>query len=94
MEFISQILSFAKIFLQFIDEVNFPIHLHALHTFSSKVHHEPGDLCGAVLPYELANYELKSEVNYAILYRGYLVTSLSFFDFVVSLLDALCEGVV
>jgi hypothetical protein len=28
------------VFLQFVDEVTHPIHLHALHTFSCEVHHE------------------------------------------------------
>jgi hypothetical protein len=91
-EFVSQILSFATVFLEFIDEVTRPIHLHALHTFSCDIHHEPSDLCGVVLPYELAIYELESEAHCAILYIGYLVASLSFFNFVVSFLDALCQG--
>jgi hypothetical protein len=47
-----------------------------------------------VIPYELANYEFESEVHYALLYKGYLVASLSFFNFVVSFLDALCQGAV
>jgi hypothetical protein len=89
-EFVSQILSFTAVFLKFIDEVTHPIHLHAFHTFSCEVHHEPGDLCGAVLPYDLSNYELESEVHCTILDRGYLVASLSLFDFIVSLLDAMC----
>jgi len=88
------ILSFETIFLKFIDEVTHPIHLHSLHTFTCEFHHEPSDLCGAVLSYELARYELEIEVHCAILYRGYLVDSLSFFDFVVSFLDALFQGVV
>jgi hypothetical protein len=94
MEFISQILGFAAILLHLIDEVVHPVHLHALHTFSCEVHHEPSDLCGVVLPYELAIYELESEVHYSILYRGYLLTSLSFFDFSVRFLDVLCQGTV
>ena len=83
-------MSFAIVFLEFIDEVTRPIHLHSFHTFSYEVHHKPGDLCGPVLPYELASYELESEVHCAILYRGYLVASLSFFNFIVSFLDAFC----
>jgi len=92
MEFISQILGFVEILLHLIDEVVDPVHLHSLHTFSCEVHHEPGDLCGVLLPYDISSYDLASEMHYAILYRGYLVTSLSFFDFVVSFLDALCQG--
>jgi hypothetical protein len=92
MEFISQILGFMTILLQLIDEVVRLVHLHALHTFSCKVHHEPDDLCGAVLPYDLASYELASEAHYAILYRGYLVTSLSFLYFSIRFLDVLHEG--
>jgi hypothetical protein len=91
-EFVSQILSFTTIFLEFIDEVTHPIHLHALHTFTCEFHHEPSDLCGVVLSYELSSYELASKAHCAILYRGYLVASLSFFDFTVSFLDALCQG--
>jgi hypothetical protein len=90
MEFIAQVLGFVEIFLQLIDEVAHPVHLHALHTFSWEVHHEPSDICGVVLPYELASYELASKAHCAILYRGYLVTSLSFFDFSVIFLDVLC----
>jgi hypothetical protein len=84
------ILSFAKVFLEFIDEVNRPIDMHSLKTFFCEVHHEPDDLCGVVLPYELANYELESEVHCTILDRGYLVSSLFFFDFTICFLDALC----
>jgi hypothetical protein len=93
-EFIFQILGFTEIFIYLIDEVTHPIHPHSLHTFSYKVHHELGDLCGAVLPYDISSYELASEVHCAILYRGYLVTSLSFLDFSVSFLYALCQGAV
>jgi hypothetical protein len=45
-----------------------------------------------VLNYDTVNYELESEVHYTILDRGYLVTSLSVFDFVVGFLDALFQG--
>jgi hypothetical protein len=83
-EFISEILGFGLIFLHLIDEVTHRLHLHALHTFSYEVHQEPGDLCGVVLPYDISSYELAGEAHYVILYRGYLVTSLSFFDFVVN----------
>jgi hypothetical protein len=64
--------------------------MHALHTFSCEVHHEPDDLFGEVLAYDLANYEFASEAHYFILDRGYLVTSLCFLNFFVSFLDALC----
>ena len=90
MEFISQVLGFEAILLQLIDEVVRPVHLHALHTFFCEVHHEPDELCGAILSYELASYELASEAHCTILYRGYLVTLLSFFDFSVRFLDVLC----
>jgi hypothetical protein len=40
MEFISQVMGFATILLQLIDEVVFPVHMHALHTFSCEV--DPG----------------------------------------------------
>jgi hypothetical protein len=85
-------MSFTTIFFQLIDEVTHPVHLHSLHTFSCKVHHKLSDLCGADLPYKLANYDLERKVHCAILYRGYLVTYLSFFDFVISFLDALFQG--
>jgi hypothetical protein len=90
----SLILIFVTVFLKFIDEVTRPINFHSLHTFSYEVHHEPGDLCGAVISYDISSSELESEVHYAILDRGYLVASLSFFNFVVCFLDALFQGVV
>jgi hypothetical protein len=88
-ELISIILSFATLLLELIDEVTRPIHLHALHTFFDKVHHEPSDLCGEVPSYQLSNYELVSDVHYAILDRGYLVAFLSFFKFAICFLDVL-----
>jgi hypothetical protein len=91
-EFVSFILRFTVVLLDFIDKVTHPIHLHSLHTFSSEVHHEPGDLCGVVLSYDLSSYELASEAHSAILDRGYLIASLSLFDFTLSLLDSLCQG--
>jgi hypothetical protein len=93
-ELVSLILSFVAIFLEIIDEVTHPIHMHSLHAFSYKVHHEPNDLCGAILSYKLANYELASEAHYAILDRGYLVASLSLFNFPIILLDSLCHGAI
>ena len=68
--------------------------MHPLHTFPYEVHHKLGDLCGAVLSDELASYELESEEHYTILDRGYLVASLSLLNFVVCLLDALCQGAI
>ena len=91
-EFVSLILSFVVVFINFINEVTHPIHLHSLHTFSCEVHHEPNELCGAVLPNDISIYELASEAHCSILYRGYLVISLSFFYFFVRFLDALCQG--
>jgi hypothetical protein len=91
-ELISKILGFTKILLEFIDKVAHSVHLHALHTFSYEVQHELGDLCGAGISYNISSYELASEAHYAILYRGYLVTSLSFFDFTVTFFDVLCQG--
>jgi hypothetical protein len=93
-ELVSLILSFTTIFLKLVDEVACPVHVHSLHAFSCEVHHEPGDLCGMVLSYKLASYELASEAHCTILDRGYLVASLSFFNSVVSLLDALCQGAI
>ena len=94
MELVSLIVSFATIFLEFIDEVACPIHLHALHTFSYKVHHKPDDLSRAFLSYDISIYELASEEHCSILDRGYLIASLSFFNFVVILLDVLCQGAI
>jgi hypothetical protein len=93
-ELISLILSFATVFLNLIDDVTHPIHLDSLHTFSCEVHHEPSDLCGEILSYDIAIYDLESEVHCAILDRSYLVASLFLFDFAISLLDALCQGAI
>jgi hypothetical protein len=60
MELVSLILCFAIVFLELVDEVAHPIHLHPLHEFPCEVHHEPDDLHGAVLSNELASYELAS----------------------------------
>jgi hypothetical protein len=88
-ELISLILSFMTVFLELIDEVTRPIHLHSLHTFSCEVHHQPDDLCGEIISYNPASYEFESEAHYTILDRGYLVASLSLLEFSISLLDAL-----
>jgi len=94
MELISLILRFMVVFLELVDEVAHPIHLHPLHAFSCEVHHEPGDLHGAILSDKISSYKLASEAHYAILYRVYLVTYLSFFDFTICFLDAMCQGAV
>jgi hypothetical protein len=53
MELISLILSFMIVFLELIDKVTHPIHLHSLHAFTYEVHHKPSDLCGEIISYEL-----------------------------------------
>jgi hypothetical protein len=58
MELISLILRFAAVFLEIVDEVARPFHLHPLHAFSCEVHHEPDDLRGVVLSHRLSIYEL------------------------------------
>jgi hypothetical protein len=89
-ELIYLILSFTTVFLKLVDRVTCPIHVHSLHAFSCEVPHEPDYLCGAIVSYKLASYELASEAHYVVLDRGYLVASLSLLDFVVCLLDVLC----
>jgi hypothetical protein len=93
-ELVSLILHFATVFLKLVDEVTHPIHLHPLHAFPCEVHHEPGDLRGVILSYNISSYELASEAHCTILDRGYLVASLSLLNFVVCLLDALCQGAI
>jgi len=88
-ELVSLILSFAKVFLDIIDELNHPIHLHPLHAFSCEFHHEPDDLHGAILSYNISIYDLASEAHCTILDRGYLIASLSLLDFSISLINAL-----
>jgi hypothetical protein len=59
MELISLILRFATVFLELVDELARPIHLHSLHAFFCEIHHKLGDLRRAVLSDELASYELE-----------------------------------
>jgi hypothetical protein len=94
MELVSLILCFTTVFLELVDEVAHPVHLHPLHALPCEVHHEPGDLRGVVLSDELASYKLASKAHCAILDRGYLVASLSLLNFVVCLLYALCQGAI
>jgi hypothetical protein len=54
MEFIPLILCFAKIFLELVDEVTLPVHLHPLHALPREVYYEPSDLCWTIIFGELA----------------------------------------
>jgi hypothetical protein len=93
-ELVSLMLLFTTVFIKLFDEVTRPVHLHPLHAFSYEVHHEPGDMRGAVLSYNLASYKLASESHCAILDRGYLVASLSLINFTICFLYALNQGVI
>jgi hypothetical protein len=94
MELVSLILCFVEDFLELVDKVARPVHLHPLHTLSCKVHHEPSDLLGVVLSDNLAIYKLARKAHFTILDRGYLVASLSLLNFIICLLYALCQGVI
>jgi hypothetical protein len=91
MEFIPLILCFAAVFLELVDEVTFPVHLHPLHALPNEVYYQPGDLCRTVLSEEISIYNLVSEAHFAILDRGYLVASLSLLYITIILLYALCQ---
>jgi len=94
MEFIPLILGFAIVFLELVDELKHPVHLHNLYALPSEVHYEPSNLCWMVISDDLANCKLEIKAHCSILDRGYLVASLSFFYITIILLYVLCQGVI
>jgi hypothetical protein len=60
MKLVALVLCFATIFLQLVDEVAHPDHLHPFEAFSYEVNDEPCDLRWSLLPDELSNDQLAS----------------------------------
>jgi hypothetical protein len=57
---IASVLGFATIFLELVDEVAHPVHLHPFDALSWEVNDEPCDLRRSVLPDKITRDQLES----------------------------------
>jgi hypothetical protein len=94
MEFIPMILCSATVFLDLIDEVTHPFHLHPLYALPNEVHYKPTDLCKMFLFDDIPIYNFASEAHCAILDGGYFIAWLSLFYITIILFYVLCQGLI